>query len=125
MAPSLDDGDHVLLRRYGRFRRPRPGDVACIRRADEPMLIKRLGTRDADGRFALSGDGAASAPAMDLGFAADHEIVGRAILRLSGNRIRLIRHPPRPRESDTEALVHRFGLFGQGRAPGMTKAVKS
>lgn len=91
MAPSLDDGDHVLLKRYGRFRRPRPGDVACIRRKDEPMLIKRLGARGADGRFALSGDGAASAPAIDLGFAAEHEIVGRAVLHLSGNRLRPIR----------------------------------
>jgi hypothetical protein len=91
MAPSLDDGDHVLLKRYGRLRRPRPGDVACIRRGDEPMLIKRLGAHDADGRFGLSGDGAASAPAIDLGVVADHEIVGRAVLRLSGNRIRPIR----------------------------------
>ena len=91
MAPSLDDGDHVLLKRYGRFRRPRPGDVACICRGDEPMLIKRLGTRGADGRFGLSGDGAASAPTIDLGIAADHELVGRAVLRLSGNRVRLIR----------------------------------
>jgi len=91
MAPALDDGDHVLLKRYGRFRRPRPGDVACIRRGDEPMLIKRLGARGSDGRFGLSGDGAASAPAIDLGFAAEHEIAGRAVLRLSGNRLRLVR----------------------------------
>ncbi len=91
MAPSLEDGDHVLLKRYGRFRRPRSGDVACIRRGDEPMLIKRLGPRGSDGRFGLSGDGAASAPAIDLGFAADHEIAGRAVLRLSGNRVRAIR----------------------------------
>jgi len=95
MAPSLNDGDHVLLRRYGRFHRPRPGDVACICRNDGPMLIKRLGPRSVDGRFGLSGDGAASAPAIDLGFAADHEIVGRAILRLSGSRIRLVRRPYR------------------------------
>ena len=91
MAPALDDGDHVLLKCYGRFRRPRRGDVACICRTDEPMLIKRLGARGADGRFGLSGDGAASAPAIDLGFVADHEIVGRAVLRLSGNRIRPVR----------------------------------
>ncbi len=91
MAPLLADGDHVLLKRYGRFRRPRSGDVACIARAGEPLLIKRLGERAADGQFGLSGDGATSAPAIDLGLAADHEIVGRAILSLSGNRIHLIR----------------------------------
>lgn len=91
MFPTLDDGDHVLLNRYGRFRRPRPGDVACIRRGDEPMLIKRLGARDGQGRFGLSGDGAASAPAIDLGYASEREIVGRAVLCVSGSCIRLIR----------------------------------
>ena len=91
MVPALQDGDHVLLKRYGRFRRPRPGDVACIRRGDGPMLIKRLGARDGQGRFGLSGDGAASAPAIDLGHASEREIVGLALLRLSGSRIRLIR----------------------------------
>lgn len=37
MAPTLDDGDHVLLKSCGHFRRRRPGDVACIRRGDGPM----------------------------------------------------------------------------------------
>jgi len=91
MVPTLDDGDYVLLKRYGRFRRPRPGDVACIRRGDGPMLIKRLGARDGQGRFGLSGDGPASAPAIDLGHASECEIVGRAHFRLCGRRIRSIR----------------------------------
>lgn len=61
MVPTLNDGDHVLLKRYGRFRRPKTGDAACICRGDGPTLIKRLGARDEGGRFGLSGDGAASA----------------------------------------------------------------
>lgn len=90
MEPLLGDGDHVLLRSYGRLRRPRSGDVACITRSGEPMLIKRLGQQSADGRFHLSGDGVLSAPAIDLGLVATHEIVGRAIIGISGNRIRLL-----------------------------------
>lgn len=82
MVPTLDDGDYVLLKRYGRFRRPRTGDVACIRRGDGPMLIKRLAARDGDGRFSLSGDSVASAPAIDLGYVSELEIVGRAVFRV-------------------------------------------
>lgn len=91
MAPLLANGDHVLLKRYGKYRRPRSGDVACIAREGEPMLIKRLSGPSEDGRFRLSGDAASSAPSIDLGPAADHEIVGRAVVYISGNRIRLIR----------------------------------
>lgn len=91
MAPLLADGDHVLLRRYGRLRRPRSGDVACIARPGEPMLIKRLGARSEDGRFRLSGDGAASMPAIDLGLASAEHLLGRAVAILSGNRIRPVR----------------------------------
>jgi len=92
MVPTLDGGDHVLLKCYGRFRRPRPAEVACIRRGDGPMLIKRLGARDGNGRFGPSGDGeAASAPAIDPGYASEREIVGRGVLRVSGTRIRLVR----------------------------------
>lgn len=50
------------------------------------MPMKRLGSRDATGQFGWSGDGVASAPAFDLGNASEREIVGRAVLRLSGSR---------------------------------------
>ncbi|TAJ84856.1 MAG: hypothetical protein EPO10_25790 [Reyranella sp.] len=89
-AATIDAGAHVLLKRYGRFCGPRTGDVACIRRGDGPMLIKRLAARDRDGRFGLSGDGPASAPAIDLGCASEREIVGRVVLRLSCKTICLI-----------------------------------
>lgn len=83
MIPTLEDGNHILLKRYGRFGRPWKGDVACIRRGDGPMLIKRLGARDGHGRFGLSGDSAASAPAINLAHASERETVGRAVFHLS------------------------------------------
>jgi hypothetical protein len=52
------------------------------------MLIKRQGALDKAGRFGLSGDGAASALAVDFGFTSEQEIVGRAVLRVAGSRIR-------------------------------------
>lgn len=91
MVRTLDDGDRVLLKPYGWFRRSRTADVACIRRRDGPMLAKRVGDHDSQGRFGLSGDGAASARAIDLGYASDRKIVGRVLFRLSESRIRLIR----------------------------------
>lgn len=91
MAPLLGDGDYVLLRRYSRSRPPRSGDVACIARVGQPLLIKRLAGRHEDGRFRLSGDGAASAPSIDLGLAAEHEIIGWAVISVSGNRVRVVR----------------------------------
>jgi len=95
MAPSLTDGDYVLLKRYGKFwRRPRPGDVVCMARSGELVLIKRLGERSEDGRFHLSGDAASSVPSIDLGLVADHEIIGQAVLRISGNALRLIHAKP-------------------------------
>ena len=102
MVPTLGDGDYVLLKRYGRFRRPRPGDVAFTRRGEGPMLIKRPGERDGQGRFGLFGDGATSAPAVDLGYAPEQEIVGCAILGVSGSRIDPMRRR-RHRSLDTEA----------------------
>jgi len=93
MAPLLADGDYVLLQRYDESRRPAPGDVACIARAGSATLVKRLGERCADGRFRLSGDAASSASSADLGLAAEREIVGRARVRICGNRVRLIRTP--------------------------------
>jgi hypothetical protein len=90
MVPTLEDGDHVLLKRYGRLRRPQPSDVACISRSDGPMFNKRLSASDGDGRLGLSGDGVTSAPAIDLGYAHERQIVGRAVIRLSGRRIRLV-----------------------------------
>jgi hypothetical protein len=38
----------------------------------------------------LSGDGAASAPAINLGHTSEREFVGRASLRYSGSRLQLI-----------------------------------
>jgi len=94
MAPALADGDYVLLTRYGQLRGPRTGDVVCIARPGELVMIKRLGEQSKDGRFQLSGDAAASMPSIDLGLVAAHEIIGRAVLRISGNAIQWIQTKP-------------------------------
>ncbi len=90
MEPTLRDGDHVLVRSHGRARPVRTGDVVCIRRKGEPQMIKRLGRRSADSRFHISGDGAASAPSVDLGTVSPEQIVARAILRISDKGVRFI-----------------------------------
>ncbi len=90
MAPTLADGDYVLVRRPGRrgALTVRTGDVVCVRRPGLPMMIKRLGARDgASGRFALSGDGIGSMPSVDLGTVAGDEVLGRAVLVISARRV--------------------------------------
>ncbi|MDE1173183.1 MAG: S24/S26 family peptidase [Parvibaculaceae bacterium] len=94
MEPTLCDGDHVLVRRPGRWRPARPGDVVCIRREGEAQLIKRLGRRTPGGGFHLSGDGAVSAPSVDLGTVGREQIVARAILRISDRGVHFIRSRP-------------------------------
>lgn len=89
MMPTLCDGDYVLVwRRRGQGFRP--GDVVCVRRGDEPRLVKRLGA-SVDGGFRLAGDGLASQPSVDLGIVRPGQIEGRAIVRVSGSAISLIR----------------------------------
>ena len=90
MAPLLADGDYVLLKRYGKSRSPRTGDVVCVARKGELTLIKRLGERLEDGRFRLTGDAASSAPSVDLGLVDVNALIGRAVISISGNRIRKI-----------------------------------
>lgn len=94
MEPTLHDGDIVLARSRGRGREPRTGDIVCIRRPGEMQMIKRLGQANPErGGFRLSGDGAASAPAVDLGTVAPIHIAARAVLQISGSSIRLVRTP--------------------------------
>lgn len=89
MIPTLQDGDYVILRRE-RAQAYRTGDVVCIRRAGEPLLIKRL-AKDAGDGFRLSGDGPASQPSIDLGIVTRREIEGRAVARITGATMQLIR----------------------------------
>ncbi|WP_292636582.1 S24/S26 family peptidase [Novosphingobium sp.] len=95
MLPTLREGDYILLRRCGRWFSPGEGDIVCVHRCGEPMLVKRLGRRAGDGTYALSGDGAASRPSVDLGRVSPEEVVGRAVACLSGGSIRLLRRRPR------------------------------
>ena len=82
MAPALRSGDLVLGRR---FRRPpgscSVGSIACIQHQGLGLIIKRLIAYDEDG-FRLRGDGATSAPSMDLGVVRPEQILGRVVWRL-------------------------------------------
>jgi phage repressor protein C with HTH and peptisase S24 domain len=90
MLPTLGDGDYVIVRQRDRGRAPGEGDVVCLSRRGEPRLIKRLGAASDDGRFRLSGDGAASQPSIDLGTVAARDIEGRVVARITGSSIRRV-----------------------------------
>ena len=92
MAPTLDDGDRVLVVR--RWLRPvRRGDIVAARidtiplpRADErrpPLVIKRAATVAGDGVFLLGDNGAASDDSRVWGALPVREIVGVMVRRLS------------------------------------------
>lgn len=82
MMPTLQDGDLVLARAAGRGRAHRAGDVVSLRHAGV-LMIKRLVQRQRDGRFSVSGDGAASMPSIDLGYVDAVDILATAIIRIS------------------------------------------
>src|SRR5205823_3653222 len=92
MAPTLDDGDRVLVVR--RWLRPvRRGDIVAARidtiplpRADErrpPLVIKRAATVAGDGVFLLGDNGSASDDSRVWGALPVREIVGVMVRRLS------------------------------------------
>lgn len=86
MSPSLRDGDYVVLRRYGRTRKPGSRDVVVYTQPGGPTRIKRLANREADTRFSVQGDGPLSAPSVDLGLVPIDWMIGKVIhvIRPSG-----------------------------------------
>lgn len=93
MEPTLREGDIVLGRTAApdRGRPARSGDVVCVRMADGTTMIKRLGVRLPNGGYRLSGDGVASAPAIDLGIVPESRIIAQAVLRIGPDGIGLLR----------------------------------
>lgn len=67
MAPTLDDGDYALARIPSSRRQPVIGDVVLFQRNGERPMIKRLADKADNDSFLISGDGALSAPRVDLG----------------------------------------------------------
>jgi phage repressor protein C with HTH and peptisase S24 domain len=94
MAPTIPDGAYVLLRTYGRRRRPRPGDICMFRSDDERRMIKRLTRQTDEGRFSLRGDGALSAPEIDLGSVAEQDMLGRVLFVIRPHGVRTWPFPP-------------------------------
>jgi len=90
MEPTLLDGELVIARAAGKGRAVRTGDIVCIRRPGELLMIKRLGPGDASGGYLLSGDGAASAPAIDLGVVSVSHIIARAVARIPVGGLRIV-----------------------------------
>lgn len=82
MEPTLCDGDLVIAQRQGHGRRVREGDVVYLHRPKDRPMIKRLGPETPEGAFALSGDGVASAPSIDLGTVSPPHIRARALARV-------------------------------------------
>lgn len=83
MSPTLADGDFILVRQGS----PRAGDVVAARHPGLGLIVKRLVTREADGRWRLAGDGALSSASEALGPIQPGAIIGRAILRISRHGI--------------------------------------
>jgi SOS-response transcriptional repressor LexA len=78
MAPTLRDGDVVLVRRTSR---PREGDVVLVRWAARPtqLSIKRALHRDGDGWWVLGDNTFSSTDSRELGAAT---VLGVVVARL-------------------------------------------
>ncbi len=82
MAPTLDEGAYVLLRRHSTRRPPRPDDICVFRAAAGQTMIKRLVRETSPGSFEVRGDGPLSAPSIDLGPVATKDMVGRVVFTI-------------------------------------------
>ena len=80
MAPTMAHGTYLLLRLYGKRRRPRRGDICVFRTAQGQTVIKRLASPMGGGCFRVRGDSSLSAPGIDFGPVAERALIGRVIL---------------------------------------------
>lgn len=83
MVPTLRCGDFVLIKIAASGRFYKTGDVVIMKRLGEPMMIKRIVCRNADGSYKLAGDNADSIPKVDIGNVQQQQIVGKALVKLS------------------------------------------
>lgn len=85
MAPTLADGDLVLVDPHAyRARPPVAGEVVLARHPfRDVLLVKRVGSRRADGRLSLHGDNPEeSTDSRVFGSVPDAAVVGRVTRRL-------------------------------------------
>ncbi|MGB0697504.1 MAG: S24/S26 family peptidase [Rhodospirillaceae bacterium] len=84
MAPTLQPGDYVILKRYGWLRHPRPEDVIVYAQGGPSvergqLRVKRITDIRSNGEIVVRGDGVLSAPTGDLGPVAPDRVQGRVI----------------------------------------------
>ncbi len=84
MAPTLHDGDWLLVRRLRRGGAAvRAGQLVVVRRPDRAglLLVKRAIRRTAHGWWVEGDNGAASDDSRTFGAVPDELVLGRALLR--------------------------------------------
>jgi phage repressor protein C with HTH and peptisase S24 domain len=80
MAPTLRDGDRLLVRWRGR---PRPGCLAVIALpGGRPLGVKRLSRREPEGWWAERDNPAEGVDSWQVGAIPDHDVLGVVIARL-------------------------------------------
>lgn len=86
MSPTLTDGDYILSIKP---RSLRPGFVYVVNHTDLGRIIKRLERVEVDRTF-FKGDNPTSTPGAVMGPVAKDRIIGRAILRISKDGLKLL-----------------------------------
>lgn len=83
MAPTLADGDWLLLRKVRGGDQIHVGEVVLIQRPDRPglLLIKRAVRRTAGGWWVAGDNAAASDDSRTFGAVPDQLVLARAVLR--------------------------------------------
>lgn len=79
MSPCLENGDYIVVKK-------KPislGDVVLIEHSSLGLIVKRIHTKNADGRFLVAGDNPASTSSEKIGLVASRSILGTARLRIS------------------------------------------
>ena len=84
MQPTLEPGDRVLVRRFGRNRTPRLGSVLVTWHPQRPdlRLIKRLNRFEGAGLWLLGDNPAESTDSRQLGSVAISLLIGEVVGRL-------------------------------------------
>lgn len=83
MAPTLKNGDFVIIRTSSSNHRLSKNDIVVMKKLCEPMLIKRVVGRVEDTTYQLAGDGVGSMPKIDLTNVSISQIIGKAVFAIN------------------------------------------
>jgi hypothetical protein len=96
MAPTLRDGDRLLVR-WGR-RRARPGAIAVVRLpGDRPLSVKRLAFRQDGGWWVERDSPVEGVDSWQVGAVPEPDVLGVVLVRLAPSPGRLGPRPERGR----------------------------